>query len=526
MVKPSENSQLFKDIQLIVVPGALTKVASYRKAIWRKQGATVSFRLSQVKPEKDVYIICETEEYETEPEKVLEKLKVDNVKYPIVKLDWLTDSVRAQKLLPTENYVLKVEPKLRDQHTSISAKDILKGKKRNFEESRGSSADLTDDDEPHEEEGIEQGKLVGILRGSRDEGESDPNALVLYRLGQMADEYKGSGRSGVSNFKALSYRRAINSIRQHGKKLKTYEDAIKLPDVGDGIARKIEEINRTGQLHQLDEVRNDEHLMVVKTFLQIYGVGMSQAQEWYNRGYRETAEIEKNEKDKLSGVQRLGLKYLYDWSQRIPRAEVAEHEAFIKQISRDIDPDFEVDAVGSYARGAENSGDVDFIVCKKDIDDKGILGHFLYDLVSRLQEKEYIKCSLINIEVKNKARIRKFYGGGQLKGHQFCRRIDFLLVPWSERGAASIYFVGDDLFNRTIRSLAMQKHMKLNHKGLFKDKRDSKGHFDYSVENRIEAADEKRIFEILGVNWIPPEQRNLGKISSPGNVIKESGIIG
>ncbi len=37
------------------------------------------------------------------------------------------------------------------------------------------------------------------------------------------------------------------------------------------------------------------------------------------------------------------------------------------------------------------------------------------------------------------------------------RRIDFLLVPWQQRGAALLYFTGNDLFNRSLRLLASKK---------------------------------------------------------------------
>ena len=49
------------------------------------------------------------------------------------------------------------------------------------------------------------------------------------------------------------------------------------------------------------------------------------------------------------------------------------------------------------------------------------------------------------------------------------RRLDLLFVPWKERGAALIYFTGNDIFNRSLRLLASKKGMGLNQRGLFKD---------------------------------------------------------
>ncbi|RWA12209.1 hypothetical protein EKO27_g2910 [Xylaria grammica] len=74
------------------------------------------------------------------------------------------------------------------------------------------------------------------------------------------------------------------------------------------------------------------------------------------------------------------------------------------------------------------------------------------------------------------------------------RRIDFLLVPQTEIGAALVYFTGNDLFNRSMRLLARKKKMKLNHRGLYGP----------GVE---EGKDERKIFEILGVQWREPHER-------------------
>ena len=41
------------------------------------------------------------------------------------------------------------------------------------------------------------------------------------------------------------------------------------------------------------------------------------------------------------------------------------------------------------------------------------------------------------------------------------RRIELLLVPSGEMGAALLYFIGDDVFNRSLRLLASKKVRKM-----------------------------------------------------------------
>jgi len=88
------------------------------------------------------------------------------------------------------------------------------------------------------------------------------------------------------------------------------------------------------------------------------------------------------------------------------------------------------------------------------------------------------------------------------------RRLDLLFVPWAERGAALIYFTGNDIFNRSLRLLASKKGMGLNQRGLFKDTLRGPGRVKLTRGTLIASESEEKIFRILGVPWRPPELRN------------------
>lgn len=81
-------------------------------------------------------------------------------------------------------------------------------------------------------------------------------------------------------------------------------------------------------------------------------------------------------------------------------------------------------------------------------------------------------------------------------------------MPWKERGAALIYFTGNDIFNRSLRLLASKKGMGLNQRGLFKDTLRGSGRVKLTRGLCIASESEREIFEILGVPWRPPELRN------------------
>ncbi|KAI1769727.1 DNA polymerase beta, thumb domain-containing protein [Hypoxylon cercidicola] len=63
------------------------------------------------------------------------------------------------------------------------------------------------------------------------------------------------------------------------------------------------------------------------------------------------------------------------------------------------------------------------------------------------------------------------------------------------------------MFNRSIRLLTRRKGMRLNQHGLFSNVVRRGGAKRINDGTLIEAKDEKRIFEVLGMPWREPEER-------------------
>jgi len=133
---------------------------------------------------------------------------------------------------------------------------------------------------------------------------------------------------------------------------------------------------------------------------------------------------------------------------------------------------------------------------------------FLNSLVTRLTSSGFLVAALA---VPRNESSTKWHGACVLPEapNPIWRRIDFLLVPESELGAALIYFTGDDIFNRSIRLLSSMKGMRLNQRGLYKDVMRGPGRVKLNEGTLIEGADENKIFDALGVPWRPPEHRIL-----------------
>ncbi len=205
--------------------------------------------------------------------------------------------------------------------------------------------------------------------------------------------------------------------------------------------------------------------------------------------------------------QKIGLDHYEDFNSRIPRAEVEQHGIVVRKVLQKIDPTFDIIVGGSYRRGAKTSGDIDCIITRPNTKMAHLRHVVLDQLIPKLFATKFLVAELAATSRDDGS---KWHGASCLPSSSRqnpWRRIDLLLVPSDEIGAALIYFTGDDIFNRSLRLLASTKGMRLNQRGLYKDVIRGKGREKLSDGTLVEGKDEKKIFEILGVPWRPPEHR-------------------
>jgi DNA polymerase IV len=160
--------------------------------------------------------------------------------------------------------------------------------------------------------------------------------------------------------------------------------------------------------------------------------------------------------------------------------------------------------MGSYWRGARDSGDIDLIITKPGVSPSA-MGRVVFErLVPRLFSAGFLKASLATSHRQDGT---KWHGTSCLPSSKVWRRLDLLLVPEEEMGAALIYFTGNDIFNRSMRLLASKKGMRLNQRGLYIDVMRGKNREKMTEGTLLEGRSEKKIFEILGVPWRHPTER-------------------
>ncbi|KAI5121470.1 hypothetical protein M0805_003927 [Coniferiporia weirii] len=329
-----------------------------------------------------------------------------------------------------------------------------------------------------------------------------PNQDIVDKLSELSELHK-TKLGAEEHWRVFSYGKSIRAIRNYPTRIRSYEEAKTIKDVGEKTALKIKEIIETGELKRIEH-ENTEDVRVINMFSDIYDVGPSTAYRWYASGCRTLEDIRQRKGGiTLSPAQEIGLRFYDDINTRIPREEVADIFSITKTIALEIDPRLFIEIMGSYRRGRETCGDVDILMTRPTDDGRthrGVLRRLLKELHLRgiLTEDLAVPNDLDNLE-------GSYRGLCRLNEASRRRRIDILVVRYESRGAALIYYT----FNRAIRYKAGKMGYSLNQRGLYSNVvRDPSDRRRKSARGIIVASEtEEEIFRILGVPWQEPHER-------------------
>jgi DNA polymerase IV len=330
---------------------------------------------------------------------------------------------------------------------------------------------------------------------------SNPNAHTIEVLQKMSSYYDRIG----DTWRTLAYRRCMAALRRETRLVATKEEAVQVPNIGERLAAKIEEIVTTTTLKRLESTNTDPNDQLLHLFMGVYQAGYPSASKWIAQGHRTLEDLKT--KAELTPNQRIGVEHYDDFQQRIPRAEVAQHAEIVRKTLREVDPGLQGIIGGSYRRGNAESGDIDLLITKEGASLAEIRTMILETVVPKLTKAGFLKAALARGTGRSDSG-SKWHGASVLpRPGAPWRRIDLLFVPWSELGAGLIYFTGNAIFNRSMRLLASKKGMRLNQRGLYADVMRGQRRERIAEGRLLEGLSEEKIFEILGVPWRPPEHR-------------------
>ena len=315
-------------------------------------------------------------------------------------------------------------------------------------------------------------------------------AQVLYEIADLL-ELKGV------EFKPRAYRRAARNIEELDKDIEEYykEDKLReIPGVGEAIAKKVAEIIQSRELNYLRELR-EEFPVGLLQIMEVPEIGPKTIMRLYKElKITNLHELKKAaEEHRIRGLKGFGgrseeniLKGIQLLEQRTGRMLLGYAYFYAKAI---VDYMVETGAcklisvAGSLRRMKETIGDIDILV--------GSDG----------PEK------VMKVFVKN-PNVSEVIAQGDTKSSVRLKvgvQVDIRVVSTDSYGAALQYFTGSKEHNISLRSLAIDKGLKINEYGVFKK----------DTDERIASRTEGEVYAALGLEVMPPEIReNRGEIKA------------
>jgi DNA polymerase IV len=317
------------------------------------------------------------------------------------------------------------------------------------------------------------------------------SSLETMRLGELARSEK---------FKAIAYAKAIAALKRHDKPIYAAEEAKDIDGVGKKIYEKIAEIVATGALKAADRMKESTNVDAYEILLQVHGIGPVKARELMATGIKTIADLRaafKRDPALLNETQQTGLRFYEAGIQRIPRAEMVTHESVLLA---SLPGGLTGIIVGSYRRGAANSGDVDMLVTYSPETSEKDAQKAFQDFVATLIKRNYVVAKLVSGQ-------KKWMGYIQLDPDSVPRRLDLLLTPPAEFAYALLYFTGSDRFNVAFRKRCLDLGYTLNEHTM---KPTAKG-TGKGVPLPPPMTTEQDIFNFVGLKFVPPTERVNGE---------------
>ncbi|KAF2248415.1 Nucleotidyltransferase [Trematosphaeria pertusa] len=339
-----------------------------------------------------------------------------------------------------------------------------------------------------------------------------------------------------------AYSTIIASIAAYPHKLTHPREIALLPGCDEKTAVLFVEWKNTGKIQAVEDFENDEAMKVLREFYNIWGVGAKTARNfYYNNHWTELDDIIEFGWSDLDRVQQIGLKYYDEFLVPIPRAEVEQIAEVARQHAVKLrDERITVTIVGGYRRGKQASGDVDMIVSHPQLEATAGL---IKDIVESLEDAEWITHTLtLSLNNTNRGqntlqfRTTKASGAGydtldkalvvwqdprwptreqdlaansKAKNPNIHRRVDIIIAPWRTVGCAVMGWSGGTTFQRDLRRYAKHiKGWKFDSSGI--RSRSTGEVVQLEGPNGVNGTPEdaeRKVFEGLGLEYIPPEYR-------------------
>ncbi len=290
----------------------------------------------------------------------------------------------------------------------------------------------------------------------------------------------------------------IKSIRIQilsGEHVKTLTSGVGKTTIGyiNDIIRNMDP-NRCGivEIDNLD-YQSKERLVAICEFVKVPGIGTVTAYDYYNGGIRNIDQL----RSYLSGGngttrQQIGITYMEEFERRIPRIRITNFLSVLNQRLIEYNNHnrchLNYDICGSYLRGKETSGDLDFILWSIFPNEISIYATNFLDYLRH-----------VNLLKETLSQGVDVYQGILYLDEEFPSvRIDIkILNDINGYYYSLLYFTGSGELNQRMRDKAMELGYKLGNDEMI----------IRSTNVKVYVRSEQDIFNLLGMEWISPTER-------------------
>jgi DNA polymerase (family 10) len=301
---------------------------------------------------------------------------------------------------------------------------------------------------------------------------------------------------GGNPFRIRAYRKAAYQISSLGRDISglTREDLMKIPGIGSDLAGKIGEYLGTGRVEAYEKMKL-EHPEDLVSLINIPGVGPKTAGMIYEKyGVTDITGLERLVREhklaSLPGIRKKTEENILKGIEMIKRNSMRHPLGRVRPVAQEIvlflsvnAPVEKIEIAGSIRRWKETINDIDIVAASKD--PAAVMKVFTH--------MPDIKDVLMKGPTKSSV-VRK-------EGI----RVDLRVVEEESYGSSLAYFTGSKEHNIRLRKLAAEAGMEINEYGIFRG----------AGEIKLGGREEKDIYDILGLQYVPPELReDTGEIEA------------
>lgn len=314
------------------------------------------------------------------------------------------------------------------------------------------------------------------------------NAAIAAVFEEMAEllEFRGE-----NPFRIRAYRNGAKAIRDLDESVASIladptRDLASIPGIGKTLLDKTETLVATGQLPQLEKLRQEIPEIVIQ-MARIPGLGAKKAAKLQQELTIESlGDLRKAcHEDRISKLKGFGGKTQQAILDGLAIAEAAAERIYWSngdQLAKSIGKHMKscetisrMEWAGSYRRGRETVGDLDLLIVAEDRD-------MAMDHLEAYAERS---STILRGDTKISIRVGKAF------------QVDMRVVEENQFGAALQYFTGSQAHNIHTRRLAKERGLKINEYGVFSQEDDS----------QVAGASEQDVYACIGLPWIAPELR-------------------